>query len=265
MLHRSVGLSHRPPGSVRTTPSPAVLAAWRSADAVCFDVDSTFCVDESIDEIAAFLGKGPAVAALTRRAMGEGLDFRTALERRLALMAPSRADLDAFLAAHPPRLSPGIPELVARIQGRGAEVWLVSGGFREVIGGPRGVAAAAGVPPDRVFANRLRFDPATGAYAGFDPDEPTSRSGGKADAARAVAAAVAARRGGGLRPADVVVVAVGDGATDLEARAPGAAAAVVGYGGVAAREAVARGADWFVSDFGPLLAALDDDGGGGGA
>ena len=50
---------------VKREPSPPVLATWRSAKAVCFDVDSTLCEDESIDEIAAFLGVGEQVAALT--------------------------------------------------------------------------------------------------------------------------------------------------------------------------------------------------------
>lgn len=57
-----------PPASimpVKREPSAAVLAIWRSAKAVCFDVDSTLCTDESIDEIAAFLGVGEQVAALT--------------------------------------------------------------------------------------------------------------------------------------------------------------------------------------------------------
>ena len=50
---------------VKREPSPVVLDTWRSAKAVCFDVDSTLCTDESIDEIAAFLGVGEEVAALT--------------------------------------------------------------------------------------------------------------------------------------------------------------------------------------------------------
>lgn len=51
--------------SVKRDPCPLVLSTWRSARAVCFDVDSTLCTDESIDEIAAFLGVGEQVAALT--------------------------------------------------------------------------------------------------------------------------------------------------------------------------------------------------------
>lgn len=35
---------------------------WRHADAVCFDVDSTVCQDEAIDELAEFCGVGEKVA-----------------------------------------------------------------------------------------------------------------------------------------------------------------------------------------------------------
>lgn len=44
-----------------------VLETWRSADAVCFDVDSTVCLDEGIDELAEFCGAGKAVAEWTAR------------------------------------------------------------------------------------------------------------------------------------------------------------------------------------------------------
>lgn len=43
---------------------------WRNADAVCFDVDSTVCVDEGIDELAEFCGAGKAVAEWTARFSG---------------------------------------------------------------------------------------------------------------------------------------------------------------------------------------------------
>lgn len=79
----------------------------RRAQLVCFDVDSTFCVDESIDELAAFLGKGDAVAALTREAMGGTVSFGDALAARLDVMAVAQEDLEAFRDAHPPTLSPG--------------------------------------------------------------------------------------------------------------------------------------------------------------
>lgn len=36
----------------------------RAADAVCFDVDSTVCRDEAIDELAKFAGKEKEVSDL---------------------------------------------------------------------------------------------------------------------------------------------------------------------------------------------------------
>lgn len=39
-------------------------ALWRAADAVCFDVDSTVCQDEAIDELAKFAGKEKEVTEL---------------------------------------------------------------------------------------------------------------------------------------------------------------------------------------------------------
>ena len=49
--------------------------ALRSADAVCFDVDSTVIRVEGIDELAAYLGVGDKVAALTAAAMGGDVPF----------------------------------------------------------------------------------------------------------------------------------------------------------------------------------------------
>ena len=67
-----------------------------------------------------------------KRAMGGSVKFEDALAARLGVMRPSSAKLAAYLAAHPPRLSPGIPELVAKLQAAGKAVFLVSGGFRQV-------------------------------------------------------------------------------------------------------------------------------------
>ena len=44
--------------------SDRVKAVWKNADCVCFDVDSTVCIDEAIDELADYLGVGAPVAEL---------------------------------------------------------------------------------------------------------------------------------------------------------------------------------------------------------
>ncbi len=217
-----------------------IRALWSAAQAVCFDVDSTVSPDEGIDLLAAQAGVGDRVAVLTRDAMGGAVPFEDALRARLELIRPSRGLIDDCLTAHPPRLTPGVADLIAALTARGTHVYLVTGGFREMV---LPLAAALHIPPVRVFANVLQFS-VDGQYLGFDPDVFTSRSGGKAAALQHL------KDHFGYDP----LLMVGDGATDLEARPP--ADGFIGYGGVVAREAVRVGADWFVTDFAELLAAL---------
>jgi phosphoserine phosphatase len=221
-------------------PSAAALAAWRGAQVVCFDVDSTVSPDEGIDVLAAHAGVGDRIAELTRRAMGGAMPFHDALKARLDIIKPSRQLIESCLRAHPPRLTPGIAELVAALRDHGKRVYLVSGGFEPMI---MPLAAKLAIDAQHVVANRLRHAP-DGGYAGFDDQRPTSRAGGKALALGHL------KQAHGYAP----LAMVGDGATDLEARPP--ADLFIGYGGVVAREKVREGADWFVTDFAELRAAL---------
>lgn len=58
------------------------------------------------------------------------------------------------------------------------EIYLISGGFHSLIDP---VAEELGIPMNHLFANKLLFD-FNGNYAGFDTNQPTSRSGGKGEA-----------------------------------------------------------------------------------
>lgn len=216
---------------------------------MCFDVDSTLCTDECIDEFAAFLGVGDEVARLTASAMGGSTRFEDALRMRLGVMQPTRESLERFVREHPPQVTPGARELVAALQRKGIEVFLVSGGFRATIAP---LADILSVPRDHIYANVILFDEETGKYAGFDAAELTSRSGGKRDAVRAIRAREQGPEG---RPGPVIMI--GDGATDAEAVAEDGAAAFIGFGGVAEREAVKRKADWFVYDLADIQSVLE--------
>ncbi|KAK7838754.1 phosphoserine phosphatase [Quercus suber] len=116
-----------------TLPSKEVLELWRNANAVCFDVDSTVCLDEGIDELAEFCGAGKAVAEWTSRAMSGSVPFEEALAARLSLFNPSLSQVQDFLEKRPPRLSPGIEELVKMLRANNTTVYLISGGFRQMI------------------------------------------------------------------------------------------------------------------------------------
>lgn len=140
----------------------AVRTVWRTAAAVCFDVDSTIVSEEGIDVLAAHCGAGEAVAEWTARAMGGGIPFEVALEERLKLIQPSRAAVEACINAHPLPLTPGVAELVNALRKSGKRVFLVSGGFRQMI---VPVAKALEIPMEDVFANDLLFDEGARARA----------------------------------------------------------------------------------------------------
>lgn len=61
------------------------------------------------------------------QAMDGSMSLEEALEQRLSVINCTPADIQAFLAAHPPesRLVPGGRELVAQLQRRGVAVYLI--------------------------------------------------------------------------------------------------------------------------------------------
>jgi phosphoserine phosphatase len=82
--------------------------------------------------------------------------------------------------------------------------------------------------------------------AGFDAEEFTSRSGGKAEACKHL------KKEFGYK----VVAMVGDGATDAEARCKNGADIFVCYAGVVFRDNVAKEADWVIVDIEELISPL---------
>ncbi|CAI2351429.1 unnamed protein product [Caenorhabditis sp. 36 PRJEB53466] len=220
---------------------------WRKANAVCFDVDSTVCQDEGIDELAAYLGVGEAVANVTRTAMNGNARFRDALAARLQVMKPNTEQLEQFVNITRPKLTPGIKELVSRLHARGTHVYLVSGGFRRLI---QPVAELLGIDKNRIYANEILFDK-LGNYNGFDTRELTSDSGSKETGKPAVISLLKKKYH------YKTVVMVGDGATDAEAAPP--ADAFIGFGGNVVREGVKARAKWYVTDFDVLRKDLEHD------
>lgn len=213
---------------------------WRNADAVCFDVDSTVCCDEAIDELAKYVGKTREVSELTKAAMLGGADFREALAQRLNIIQPSTKIISQYLATHPPRLTDHIAELVKNLHSRGVDVYLISGGFDVII---QPAAERLNIPMENVFANSIKFF-YDGSYAGFEKSRPTSNQDGKSQ----VIAMLKQSRG------YKNVVMIGDGVTDLEACPP--ADAFIGFGGNQVRETVKAKSHWFVYNFKELITEL---------
>jgi len=207
---------------------------------IVFDCDSTLARVEGIDELA-----GPHAAeirALTEQAMDGSLALEEVYGRRLDIIRPTRARVEALGRDYVAALVPDARETVAALRHLGKTVRIVSGGLLPAV---LAVAAELGIAEDDVRAVAIRFDEAD-EYAGFDEASPLARSGGKE----------AVLRGWALpRPA----LMVGDGATDLEARP--AVDAFAAYMGIAFRDAVAAGADFVLRDasLAPVLSLAADD------
>jgi len=127
-----------------TRRAAAALAAYWKCDAafvapdlrladfrlLALDMDSTLINIESLDEIAAYAGKGVEVAAITEAAMrGEIADYRESLRRRVAMLAGTDATLLARVYDEKLRLNPGAEELISACRDAGLKTLLVTGGF----------------------------------------------------------------------------------------------------------------------------------------
>lgn len=205
-------------------------------DIVCFDCDSTLSRIEGIDELARRAGVEDHVAPLTAAAMAGELALDAVYGKRLECVRPDREALQWLAGLYVDGMVPDAIETVARLYAAGTDVRILSGGLRQAI---LPLAARLGIPPDKVHAVDVIFGE-DGSYADFDRSAPLARPGGKADVCRLL--------GAGGRS----VALVGDGATDIEARAAGAF--VIGFGGVVVRDNVKAEADIFVS--GPSLTAV---------
>ena len=173
--------------------------ATRAKKLLIADMDSTLIGQECVDELAAAIGIGQHVAAITERAMRGEIEFESALRERVGLLAELpvamiQRVLDARIS-----LNPGAKTLVATMRARGGYVAIVSGGFTPFTGE---VARRLGADEHR--ANRLVID---GDKLSGEVIEPILGANAKLEALRDLTQRF------GLQRAETL--GVGDGANDL--------------------------------------------------
>jgi phosphoserine phosphatase len=162
------------------------------------DMDMTIVAAETLDEVAAMLGLGEKIAAITKRAMHGELDFRAALRERIAMLAGQPEQVFHDIVGRL-ELNPGAESLLAGARAAGVHTILVSGGFEQVA---RPVAARLGF--DEVHCNRLEID--RGRLTG-GVTEPIVDAALKRD--------ILERQAAALGIPLVQCCAIGDGANDL--------------------------------------------------
>ncbi|NEX94208.1 phosphoglycerate dehydrogenase [Caulobacter sp. 17J65-9] len=178
------------------------------------DFDSTFTEVEALEVLGEIAladdpdraAKLEAVRELTDKAMGGEVGFGESIRRRLGILGVRREHLAPLVEKLSGRVTASFKRNRAFFERYGDRVFVISGGFHDFI---EPVVGAFGVSPDRVLANRLQFD-AEGRATGLDDANPLSRDGGKVEVVRSL-------------NLDGDVVVIGDGWTDYEIRAAGAA------------------------------------------
>ena len=198
-------------------------------DAICFDCDSTLTSIEGIDELARSAGCEAEIASLTAAAMNGDILLEEIYAKRLDLVRPDRAALAWLAERYADEIVSGAAETIATLRRHGKAVYVITGGLLQAVAE---FARSLGFSPGQVHAVKVHFDGA-GTYQGFDTSSPLCRSDGKAIICRKLAA----KHGN--------IALVGDGLTDLAARAGGAY--IVGYGGVAHREVMRQEADCYIA------------------
>jgi phosphoserine phosphatase len=103
-------------------------AAHRQKRLFIADMDATMVEEETLDELAGYVGLKDQIAAITKRAMNGELDFKSALRERVGLLKglPESALADTAKKMH---FTQGGKELLAALKRSNIHCILVSGGF----------------------------------------------------------------------------------------------------------------------------------------
>jgi phosphoserine phosphatase len=174
-------------------------AAGRRKKLLLADMDSTLIGQECIDELAARVGIGVRVAAITERAMRGEIAFEPALRERVALLAGLPETVIAEVLDSRITLTPGGRALVQTMRTHGAYTAIVSGGFTQFTSA---IAGRLGMHEHR--ANELIVE--NGRLIGRVAEPILGR-----EAKLATLRDLRAKHGLGLDE----TLAVGDGANDL--------------------------------------------------
>jgi HAD superfamily phosphoserine phosphatase-like hydrolase len=200
------------------------------------DCDSTLSAIEGIDEIARLSNPEifAEVEAMTNAAMNGEIPLEDVFRRRMEIIRPNKAIVEAVSRQYIDRIVPGAAGFVALAKEQGWLPVILSGGFTPVI---QPLARLLGIR--HIEAVPLQFNE-LGEYLGYDEDYPTTRNLGKNEVIRQWKKAMLPKQ----------VVMIGDGVSDLETKSD--VDLMVGFGGVAQREKVRKSADAWWDDFSDL-------------
>jgi phosphoserine phosphatase len=201
---------------------------------IFFDVDSTLVTIEGIDVLA---NGNAEIVRLTDAAMNGEVPLDEVYARRLEIIRPTRAGVEALGQRYIESLVPGAEETIATLQRAGADVHLVTAGIAQAIAP---LASKLNIAARAVHAVSLQFDE-DGNYRDFDRRSLLTRNGGKELVVHAILARAKGRS-----------AFIGDGVSDLETKP--VVNLFIGFGGVHTRPRVMENAEVYVSE--PSMTAV---------
>ncbi|RUS69359.1 hypothetical protein EGW08_022884, partial [Elysia chlorotica] len=208
---------------------------------IIFDFDSTLIKGESLELILEPLladdtSKILEIEKITNMGMSGDIDFKTSLERRLAIAKPTLQAIKAFSDKYcPSLLTKGMVELVSNLQEKGYEIWIFSGGLTDSI---KPFAEALGISTKNIYAVEVDWN-ADGSF------NKLNNSNGACDSKlEAFDKAKELLRG--------EVIAIGDGYTDYQLFESGLADKFIAYTEHVTRENVVAKAESIAMDVGVL-------------
>jgi len=209
-----------------------LILTYDEFDSFIFDFDSTMIKSESLEiMLEEMLAKDPKknekmaeIADWTNKGMNGECSFKEGLEARLRIAKPTKQDLETFCEKYcPADFSNGMVELLKDLVHQGKKVFILSGGFTDLI---VPFAKYVGIPASRVHAVNINWDK-DGAFDSLNEDNGF----------------VASKLEGALKVKDQFtgnVLGVGDGYTDYMLYSEGLATEFIAYIEHATRERVVK-------------------------
>jgi len=206
-------------------------------DAIIFDCDGTLSAIEGIDVLAEENKVGDIVQRLTADAMGKTGINPSLYEKRLQLVQPTQAQVQALGQKYIQSLVPDVAHVIDVFLYLKKAVYIVSAGVYPAV---TILAASLGLPDRHVFAVKIYFDKA-GHYLRHDRDSPLIHNHGKRHIMTQ------------LKQHHSRMVYVGDGLNDLAVY--DLVTRFVGYGGIYYRENIAKQCEYYLtaSSMAPLI------------
>ena len=211
------------------------------------DFDSTFVKVETIDELAKLSLKNDPeadtkismISDITNQAMSGEISFPVALERRLKILSLSKDDIRKATDDISNMVSDSFIKNKEFIASNSDSIWIVSGGFKEVI---TPIVREFGIAENHILANSFIYS--KNQVIGCDRNNDLFKDKGKIKAINNL-------------NLDNDIIIMGDGFTDYEVYSEGVAKAFICYTENITRKSIVEKSSYTASSFNEAIDILN--------